>query len=92
MRANDLQECKCTGAPRHRRHCHVAMAPPANVGAEKTIIMRPVTSTEAMTAEFSRLPRGVVLKIGSRVKSEVGGVLDVLYDITNKPPGTIEWA
>jgi GMP synthase (glutamine-hydrolysing) len=71
--------------------CPVAMAPLANVGAEETIIMRPVTSTEAMTAEFSRLPWDVVLRIGSRVKSEVGGVLDVLYDITNKPPGTIEW-
>jgi GMP synthase (glutamine-hydrolysing) len=44
-----------------------------------------------MTAEFSRLPWEVVSKIATRIKAEVPGVLDVLYDITNTPPGTIEW-
>jgi GMP synthase (glutamine-hydrolysing) len=60
-------------------------------GTDECIILRPVTSTEAMTAEFSRLPWEVVSKIATRIKAEVPGVLDVLYDITNKPPGTIEW-
>lgn len=73
--------------------CPVAMAPLAETadGEDECIILRPVTSTEAMTAEFSRLPWEVVSRIASRIKAEVPGVLDVLYDITNKPPGTIEW-
>ena len=73
--------------------CPVAMAPLATSsdGTDECVILRPVTSTEAMTAEFSRLPWEVVSKIATRIKAEVPGVLDVLYDITNKPPGTIEW-
>jgi GMP synthase (glutamine-hydrolysing) len=73
--------------------CPVAMAALAAdaAGSDEVIILRPVTSTEAMTAEFSRLPWEVVDKIAARIKAEVPGVMDVLYDITNKPPGTIEW-
>ena len=73
--------------------CPVAMAPLAASadGKDECVILRPVSSTEAMTAEFSRLPWDVVNKIASRIKAEVPGVMDVLYDITNKPPGTIEW-
>ena len=72
--------------------CPVAMAPLCVGGSsDEVIILRPVNSTEAMTAEFSRVPWEVCEKIASRIMAEVGGVSDVLYDITNKPPGTIEW-
>jgi GMP synthase (glutamine-hydrolysing) len=56
-----------------------------------TIAVRVVDSQDAMTADWSRLPREVLERISVRVVNEVSGVNRVVYDISSKPPSTIEW-
>ncbi|MEI7797870.1 MAG: glutamine-hydrolyzing GMP synthase [Actinomycetes bacterium] len=55
------------------------------------IVLRPVSSEDAMTADWSRLPYEVLAKISNRITNEVAGINRVTLDITSKPPGTIEW-
>lgn len=55
------------------------------------IVLRPVSSEDAMTADWSRLPYDVLSKISNRITNEVRDVNRVVLDVTSKPPGTIEW-
>ncbi len=65
------------------------------MGDERTyghpIIVRAVTSDDAMTADWARLPYDLLERLSNRITNEVPGINRVVYDITSKPPGTIEW-
>ena len=55
------------------------------------IVLRPVSSEDAMTADWTRLDYDVLARISNRITNEVEGVNRVVLDVTSKPPGTIEW-
>jgi GMP synthase (glutamine-hydrolysing) len=58
---------------------------------ENIAALRAVTSQDAMTADWARLPHDLLARISNRVINEVDGVNRMVYDISSKPPSTIEW-
>jgi GMP synthase (glutamine-hydrolysing) len=92
-------ELSQAGMDREIWQCPVVLLPDVRSvgvqGDERTyghpVVLRPVTSEDAMTADFSRLPYDVLARISTRVTNEVREVNRVVLDITSKPPGTIEW-
>jgi GMP synthase (glutamine-hydrolysing) len=58
---------------------------------EFTVVLRAVTSTDAMTADWARLPDTFLAKMSNEIINKVKGINRVVYDISSKPPATIEW-
>lgn len=56
-----------------------------------TVALRAVTTDDFMTAEWTRLPYDVLERASSRITNEVKGITRIVYDITSKPPATVEW-
>jgi GMP synthase (glutamine-hydrolysing) len=92
------EEIKRAGLYRTIWQAFGVLAPVRSVGVmgdQRTyshpIILRAVTSEDAMTADWARIPYEVLERISNRVINEVDGVNRLLYDISSKPPATIEW-
>jgi len=58
---------------------------------ENVVTLRAVTSTDAMTADWARLPNDFLARVSNRIINEIRGINRVVYDISSKPPATIEW-
>ncbi len=101
LRAADrivLEEVKRAGLERELWQSFAVLPAVRSVGVmgdERTyaypIVIRAVTSDDAMTADWARLPDDLLATLSRRIINEVPGVNRVAYDITSKPPGTIEW-
>ncbi|WP_035276733.1 glutamine-hydrolyzing GMP synthase [Desulforegula conservatrix] len=93
-----LEEIRNAGFYRKLWQSFAVLLPVKSVGVmgdkrtyENCIAIRAVNSIDAMTADWARLPHDLLAKISNRLINEVSGVNRVVYDISSKPPGTIEW-
>jgi GMP synthase (glutamine-hydrolysing) len=99
-RADDVvqAEIRAAGLYKELWQAFAVLLPVQSVGVmgdertyENTCAIRAVTSVDGMTADWARLPHEVLAKISARITNEVRGINRVVYDISSKPPATIEW-
>jgi len=93
-----LEEIKNGGYYRKLWQSFAVLLPIKSVGVmgdlrtyENIVALRAVTSRDAMTADWAKLPHKLLGRISNRIINEVKGVNRVVYDISSKPPSTIEW-
>ncbi|MEJ2649557.1 MAG: hypothetical protein P8016_14255, partial [Sedimentisphaerales bacterium] len=93
-----IDEIKSEGLYRKISQALAVLVPVSTVGVmgdersyESVIAVRAVETADFMTADFSRIPHEVLATIANRIINEVRGVNRVVYDISSKPPATIEW-
>jgi GMP synthase (glutamine-hydrolysing) len=93
-----LEEIKSAGLYRKLWQSFAVLLPVKSVGVmgdkrtfANCIAIRAVTSNDAMTADWAKLPHDLLGKISNRIINEVKNINRVVFDITSKPPGTIEW-
>jgi GMP synthase (glutamine-hydrolysing) len=93
-----VKEIRRAGLSRHLWQAFAVLLPVKTVGVmgdertyEHVIAIRAVTSQDAMTADWAKLPAEVLERISNRIINEVKGINRVVYDISSKPPATIEW-
>src|SRR5439155_16692244 len=93
-----LDELKKAGLYRQTAQAFAVLLPVQSVGVmgdgrtyENVVALRAVETDDFMTADWSHLPYDLLAKISTRISNEVKGVNRVVYDISSKPPATIEW-
>jgi GMP synthase (glutamine-hydrolysing) len=93
-----LEELRAAGWYRRTAQAFAVLLPVCSVGVmgdgrtyDQVVAVRAVTTEDFMTASWARLPHEVLARISTRIVNEVAGVSRVVYDVSDKPPATIEW-